>query len=175
LEAASDQATRFYADADQETEAAAGLARYAAILSRSATVENSEAGPAFSFPVELPGPSESVIRVTASNAGILRPYLSAWLPDVKLSAPLFALIVKGQAAAVCASVRITPQAHEAGVETAAAYRGRGYAGEVARAWAQAVREVGAEPLYSTSWKNTASRAVARKLGLVQFGSDLHLA
>ncbi len=174
LAAAAKQAARGQTVADHQAEAAAELSRYAALLSRSSAIKNSGAGPAFAFPAQMPAPSESVIWVTESNAEVLRPHLSAWLPDVKLSAPLFALVVNGQAAAVCASVRITPQAHEAGVETAAAYRGRGYAAAVTCAWAQAVRAAGAEPLYSTSWENKASQAVARKLGLVQFGSDLHL-
>jgi hypothetical protein len=63
--------------------------------------------------------------------------------------------------------------HEAGVETAAASR-RGHAPAVVAAWAAAVRALGAEPLYSTSWQNSASRAVARKLGLVPCGRDLHI-
>jgi hypothetical protein len=37
-----------------------------------------------------------------------------------------------------------------------------------------VRALGAEPLYSSSWENAASRAVALKIGLVHFGSELHL-
>jgi hypothetical protein len=41
-------------------------------------------------------------------------------------------------------------------------------------WARAVRALGAEPLYSTSWQNAASRAVARKLGLVLYGTDLSI-
>ena len=47
-------------------------------------------------------------------------------------------------------------------------------GVVVAGWARAVREAGVEPLYSTSWQNAASRAVARKLALVPFGSDVHI-
>jgi predicted GNAT family acetyltransferase len=93
---------------------------------------------------------------------------------VTLSAPLFAIIVDGRAVAVCGSVRHTPPAHEAGVETVLEFRRRGFAAEVVASWAGAVRAAGVTPLYSTSWTNTPSQAVARKLGLICFGSDLHL-
>jgi RimJ/RimL family protein N-acetyltransferase len=91
-----------------------------------------------------------------------------------LSPPLTVFVVAGQAVAACGSVRITPQAYEAGVETAAPFRGRGYGSAVVAAWATAVRALGVEPLYSTTWKNTASRAVARALRLVAVGCDLHI-
>lgn len=157
---------------------AAEVARYAAVLARAAPVERTWAGPAFHFPDALPapyaGPDPAVVGVTEANAELLRPLLPAWVPDVQHRPPLTALVVDGRAVAVCASVRITPRAHEAGVETAPAYRGRGYAPRVVAVWARAVRALGAEPLYSTSWRNAASRAVARRLGLETFGSDLHV-
>jgi RimJ/RimL family protein N-acetyltransferase len=149
------------------------LTPYTRILGRVAPVEQTEAGPAYCFPQTLPAASGPVL-VTDENAEMLRPLLQAWIPDVRLCPPLFALQVDGQAVAVCASVRITSDAYEAGVETSPAYRGRGYAAQVVTAWAHAVRELGRVPLYSTSWQNTASRALARKLGLVHFGSDVHL-
>lgn len=154
--------------------AEASLARYAGILARTHAVERTEAGPAFAFPATLPAPGDAVVRVTAADAHVLQPLMPAWLPDVERSAPLFATVIDGRAVAVCASVRITPRAHEAGVETVAAFRGRGHALAVVAAWARAVRAMGAEPLYSTSWRNAASRAVTRKLGLLWFGSDLHV-
>jgi hypothetical protein len=174
LEAASQADALPDPAADPAADAATRLARYAAILARSEAVQRMEAGPAFSFPVHLPAPSEAVVLVTEANINVLHPLLPAWVPDVRLSPPLFALVVDGQAVAVCGSVRITPRAHEAGVETATAFRGRGYAVAVVAAWARAVRAAGAEPLYSTAWRNAASRAVARKLALVQFGCDLHV-
>jgi RimJ/RimL family protein N-acetyltransferase len=87
---------------------------------------------------------------------------------------MFALTVGREAVSVCASVRRTGAGHEAGVETVPAHRGRGYAAQVTLAWAAAVRALGRVPLYSTSWSNERSRAVARKLGLICFGSDLHI-
>ena len=148
-------------------------ARYEAILARFAPVERTETGPAFGFPPELPA-ADGTVLVTEANARLLHPLLVPWDPDVQHSQPLIVLPVDGQAVAVCGSVRRTAGAHEAGVETVPAFRGRGYAARVAAGWARAVRELDRVPLYSTSWQNAASRAVARKLGLIPFGSDLHI-
>ena len=158
---------------DQPLDAPPDLTPYVRILAHAAPVEKTEAGPAFCFPRDS-RTTTSAVLVTDENATILHPLLAPWIPDVRLSAPLFALPIDGQAVAVCGSVRITSDAHEAGVETSPAYRGRGYAPQVVTAWARVVRDMGRVPLYSTSWQNAASRAVARKLGLIHFGSDLHL-
>jgi predicted GNAT family acetyltransferase len=85
-----------------------------------------------------------------------------------------ATLLDGKAVSVCASVRITPAADEAGVDTHRDFRRQGHAARAVVAWARAVREVDRIPLYSTSWQNEASRALAHRLGLIQFGSDLHL-
>src|SRR6185503_16621296 len=97
--------------------------------------------------------AETAVSVTRENAGLLQPLLSAWMPDVATCQPMFVLPIDGRAVAICASVRITPEAYEAGVDTAPAHRGHGYAGHVVAAWAAAVREMGRVPLYSTSWQN----------------------
>jgi RimJ/RimL family protein N-acetyltransferase len=147
--------------------------RYEDILARSAPVQRTWAGPAFCFPRELPTTIGTVL-VTEENAQLLHPLLAPWVADVRTGQPLFALVVDGQAVAVCGSVRRTSMALEAGVETARPYRGRGYAARVVAAWARAVRDMSRVPLYSTSWQNEASRAVARKLALICFGNDLHI-
>ena len=148
-------------------------ASYEEVLSRSAPVQRVWAGPAYSFPSTLPAGDRAVL-ITGANADLLRAHLGQWLGDVPTSQPLCGIVVDGAAVAVCASVRQTPRAYEAGVETAPAFRGNGYAGEVVAAWAGAVRARGVAPLYSTGWANTASQAVARKLGLRQYGSDLNI-
>ena len=97
------------------------------------------------------------------------PTLAADLPDRQ---PCLAIVREGRLASICFSARNTPDAAEAGLETMEAFRGHGYATAVTAAWAQAVRAEGRIPLYSTDWDNRASRAVARKLGLVLYGADL---
>jgi RimJ/RimL family protein N-acetyltransferase len=147
--------------------------RYETILARVAPVQKTWAGPAFCFPPTLSAPIGTCL-VTEENAQILHPHLQEWIPDARLCQPMVALALDGQALAVCGSVRRSNMAHEAGVETALGYRGRGYAPRVVTAWARAVRDMDRVPLYSTSWQNEASRAVARTLALIQFGSDLHI-
>jgi predicted GNAT family acetyltransferase len=75
---------------------------------------------------------------------------------------------------ICFSARVSESAAEAGVETAAEFRGRGLAGLVTSDWAAAIRSSGRTPIYSTSWNNSASLAVARKLGLIACASYWNL-
>lgn len=135
-----------------------------------------ESGPAYRFPDELPLPA-TVRRITRSDLHLLR--LMVW--DLERTAqeferyqPFVAVIEDGVAVSLCHSARLTDQAAEAGVQTLEAYRGRGYASAVVVGWGHTIRANGRIPLYSTSWDNLASQAVARRLGLVQYGSDLSL-
>ena len=152
---------------------AGSAAPFIACLSRAEPVRKTEAGPAFCFPSDLPG-HESAVRVTSDNAVVLSPYLEDWRGDVSACAPMLVVLEGGKAVSICGSVRVTPQAYEAGVETHPDFRGRGHAARAVSAWASAVREMDRIPLYSTSWKNESSRALAKKLGLIQFGADLHI-
>ncbi len=116
----------------------------------------------------------TTIKITANNAHLLQGGLDDWLPDVGHRWPMVAVVKNERAVALCASVRITMSAHEAGVETLPEYRRRGYAVRTVRAWASAVRANGATPFYSTSWSNTASQQVASALGLAMIGSDFSI-
>ena len=153
--------------------ARAAQSRYEAVLGRSGSVERTWAGSAFCFPEMVPS-SLRAVAVTEGNADVLRPLLEEWIPDVELCQPMTAVPVRGCAVAVCGSVRRTAAAHEAGVETVPQYRRAGYASQAVSAWAVAVRDIGRVPLYSTSCHNEASLALARRLCLRSFGSDLHI-
>ena len=146
---------------------------YQRILARRTPVERTWLGPAFSFPDTVPTAIGTVL-VTEANARVLHPHFEAWTTDVGVCDPMAARLIDGQAVSLCGSVRRISAAHEAGVETAAGFRGRGHASQAVAAWAQAVREMNRVPLYSTSWQNEASRALAGKMALLPFGNDLHI-
>ncbi|MEM8769959.1 MAG: GNAT family N-acetyltransferase [Pseudomonadota bacterium] len=137
-------------------------------------------GPVYAFPATFPstptGHRETPLKVRwlqGADSAVLAA-MPDWIPDLPHRQPFVVAMLDGQALAVCASVRITAEAHEAGVETHRDARRHGLARAAVAAWAGAVRALGAEPIYSTSWDNLASQAVARSLGLVQIGTDWSL-
>lgn len=130
-------------------------------------------GPACVLP-PVAQPPRIAIRLQPTDTPVLHPDL-AWvqtaLPDIQ---PCFAIVETGRVVSACFSARIGRDAAEAGVETVAAYRGRGYASAATAAWAAAIQATGRAALYSTSWGNGASRAVARRLGARQYAEDWNI-
>ena len=148
-------------------------AEYVRILSENAPINRLWFGPAYWFADGVTNAEEPIL-INEQNAHLLQGGLEAWVPDVPYQQPFVAVIVDGRAVAVCASVRISDDAHEAGVETVASQQQKGYAVKVVSAWASAVYKLGAKPLYSTSIENIASQNVANRLGLAKFGIDFHI-
>jgi GNAT superfamily N-acetyltransferase len=134
------------------------------------------AGPAYGFPEALPF-TAGVTRITRADLDLLQrmaPDLEATAREFESREPILAVLEEGSAVSLCFSSRLTGLAAEAGVETLEGYRGRGYASAAVAAWARTVRASGRVPLYSTSWENLASQAVARRLGLNQYATDLSI-
>jgi len=131
------------------------------------------AGPAFRFPDEI---AQSTDIAIVDRLELLERNFRGWLAaEIPWCSPIMAIMDSGYPVSVCfCATRNSAPAVEAGVETAAASRGRGLAARVTAAWACAIRASGRIPLYSTSWSNAASLGVARKLGLVQYASDWSL-
>lgn len=127
-------------------------------------------GPAFDFPARLVHAREVVV---VEDEQLLNRNFSGWVPgEIEAGrAPVMAIIENGAPVSICFCARRSDTAAEAGVETADAYRGRGYASRVTAAWALAVRKSGRTPLYSTTWSNKASLAVARKLKLSMYANS----
>lgn len=136
--------------------------------------QNPSNGLAYQF-TKSETPSMSVITVTTENSEILRDGFEKLIEELPAWQPFAALVKANKVVSVCRSARITAEAHEAGVETLPEFRGNGYAKAVTLGWARLVRKTSAIPLYSTSWENIASQALARKLELKCYGVTFEIA
>lgn len=145
-------------------------------LEQSAPIEAHWTGPAFGLPAvlaEVPDSGALVREIAVDAAARVHPELG-W-DDAELArAGCIGAEVDGEIVSVCACVRGDGKGPtEAGVVTAPEHRGRGYGLAVVRAWCEWVSSRGGEPLYSTSWDNAASRALASRLELNLLGEDRH--
>jgi len=146
--------------------------KYLSLLEQDAPITDTNAGPAYWLP-ELDAAHKAVM-ITPENVSLLETHFGWLFADLADYAPVAAAVVDGAAVAICFCSRITAQVCEAGVYAEANSRGHGYATEAVGGWAVGVRAMGKLPLYSTSWDNLASQAIARKLGAVQYGADFSI-
>jgi len=129
-------------------------------------------GPAFTFPDVIPAPADVVVINDLSQ---LKENFQGWTADeLPGCSPILAVVEGAHAVSVCFCARQSKVAAEAGLETARRFRGRGLGPRVTAAWALAIRASGRLPIYSTSWSNESSLAVARTLGLQACASDWSL-
>ncbi len=122
------------------------IEEYLRLLETHAPVRKLYIGPAYHF-TEYPEPSRPLQAITETNAEMLRGGFEDLIAELPAWQPFLALD----------------------------FRGKGYAKDVVAGWARAVLSLGAIPLYGTTWENTASQAVAKKLRLATFGADFHVA
>jgi GNAT superfamily N-acetyltransferase len=147
-----------------------------AVLAAQAPLQEEYRGPAYWVPPGSARPA-NVVRIAATNAHLLQP-LFPWvlpLPHPPRRGVLVATVVQEMAVALCYCARIPDQVTHAGVETAEAFRGQGYATAAVIGWADEVRRQGLIPLYGTTWENLASQRIAQKLGMVLYGEDWSIA
>ncbi len=149
------------------------LTAFRDVLHEHSAVQQVWTGPAYRFSREVRWPP-GVVRITDANADLLDEGFADWRTDLATCQPCAVVVRENRAVSLCCSARTSAFAAEAGLETLAAFRGRGYAAKAVEGWAAAVRETGRTPLYSTSWDNVASQGVANKLGLTMYGADLHI-
>ena len=145
-------------------------ATYRRLLSASQPITEVVSGP--TYWTETPSSlSVDTVAVTRDKKSLLQGGLEDWIPDIPHQQPMMATLEGGRAVAVCASVRITVQAHEAGAETLPTFRRKGHATAAVAGWAHAVLQAGVMPLYSTSWDNEASQRVATRAGFAIYGQE----
>ena len=156
------------------TDLRVGLAyadEYKRILAKHEAIHRATSGFGYRYPDSLTHRFPDVVRVTRENVQMGEetfPWLLEEYEDVQ---PCVVAIEDGRIVAVCHSARITRDVRVAGVDTHEGYRRKGYATAVATEWGAAVRELGAEPIYSTSIDNVASQGVAAKAALILYNTD----
>ncbi len=123
-------------------------------------------GTSYVFP-SLPTPANfpNVVRLCAAD----RERIARFDHDLlRFRSPIYAILVDGEIAATCVSARENATAAEAWVQTAPAFRRRGFARQVTAAWGHDVLAAGKVAFYSHRWDNYPSRGVATSLGLRPF-------
>jgi hypothetical protein len=143
------------------------------ILQEHQEIQKIFEGPAYKLPRGITFHS-NVIKITKDNVHLLKNSFDYMLAELRFLEPCYVKFVNGNAVSICFSSRIASNSHEAGVETLPNFRGKGYAAEVVSAWAANIYEMNRIPTYSTSWDNTASQSVARKLKCDLYGVDLSI-
>ncbi len=103
------------------------------------------------------------LLLTGAHWRLIRRYDAKINPEQHTTC---ALILGDRIVSTCESARENERAAEAWVRTIPRFRGRGYARQVTAAWGRYLQQQGKIPFYSHRPDNTASRALARSLGLV---------
>ncbi len=145
------------------------------VIAASGPIDDETVGPAFVFGERVIVPDEDeVLIIDAESAHLLERHFPYTLSVLESRDPVVGVVLDGAVVSACFAARSTHAACEAGVATVEQYRGRGLAPIVVSAWRGAVERGGRQPLYSTSWENAASRAVARRLRLVAYAETFSL-
>lgn len=149
------------------------LVRLGALLDGEGRPVEVMSGPAFTFgaPVDIP-PVEGLIVVDATTAPLLERHFPFTRRHLGVRSPVAGVVRDGAVVAICMSCRTRPDAGEAGLFTVESARGQGFARALVPAWRTALDAAGRMPFYSTTWDNTASLAVARRLGLQPFAEEI---
>jgi hypothetical protein len=128
-------------------------------------------GPCYVLPEQLPQDNRARLIEAEERGDWLERW--PWFTDefAKVQ-PVAIAFDAGEPASVCHSPRgRTAFAAEAGVETLERFRGRGLATAAVACWARAVQRTGRVALYSTTWENAASKAIARRLSAHLYGEN----
>jgi hypothetical protein len=145
-------------------------------LGGHAPITSEERGPAFRFGDRVASAGDAAtVLIDERSAHLLERHFPYTRSVLAWRSPVVGVVQDGWVVSACFSARKTSAAAEAGVVTEEPYRGRGLAPIVVSGWREVVEGMGApQPLYSTSWDNAASLAVARKLRLIPYAETLSL-
>lgn len=148
--------------------------RYRELLASHAPEVREYGGPAFVLPNRSYRPDNVATVLSDDDRPLLEPHFGWVAAEFADARPVVGVAKDGAIVAVCRCARRKTAAVEAGVETAPAYRGRGFAKCAAARWSVAMHAANRMALYSTSWDNAASLSVAAALGAEQYAVDYNL-
>jgi hypothetical protein len=112
-------------------------------------------------------------KITPENINDFRLNEFEWLhEEIDHCQICYGIAEDNNIVSLCRSVRISDKAHEAGIETTKAYRGKGLAGIVLINWANEVTNKGYTAFYSTAKENKSSQRVAEKAFLTKLGIEM---
>lgn len=149
------------------------LAKVIHILEKDKKMNSLWMGPAYVC-LEIKPTQSNTVLVSEQNKHYLEAGFARLVSELTFREPCYMAIENDMAVSICFSARSTDRAAEAGVETIEGYRGKGYALSVVSSWCKAIHDSGRIPLYSTSWDNYASQAIAKRLDLYQYGTDVSI-
>ncbi|MEH6938155.1 GNAT family N-acetyltransferase [Bacillus sp. JJ664] len=150
------------------------LAEIINILSKHKQLSSVWIGPAYVFPKLIEQKSSTtVIQINDSNKELLKENFPYTYEEFEYKQPCYAIVQDDMAVSICCSARQTSMAAEASLYTLEEFRGKGFGLEVSNAWAMDIQSQGRIALYSTSWDNFSSQSIAKKLKLIQYGTDIN--
>ncbi|MCX5971910.1 MAG: hypothetical protein NTV14_10500 [Coprothermobacterota bacterium] len=132
-----------------------------------------ESGPAF-YISQMPATTSDVFEITQWNREVLEPHFGYTHGHLDQLQPCIAKVIDDKAVAICRTVRRSSLGLEGGVDTILEFRKRGFGAETVAFWAAKVWALGLIPCYSTQWENNASLALARKLAMIQYATDINV-
>jgi len=122
----------------------------------------------------MPATTSDVFEITQWNKEVLEPHFGYTYKHLDRLQPCLAKVIDNKAVAICRTVRRSSLGLEGGVDTTLEYRKRGFGAQTVASWATKVWSLGFIPCYSTQWENKASLALARKLGMIQYATDINV-
>ena len=146
---------------------------YRALLEEDGPVTRSYFGPAYVLPTGTWLPAGEARQLVLDDLPVFSPHFPWLKGDLEAGQPAFGVVRDGAVVGQCCCARLGTGAAEAGLEVAEAYRRQGIAKDCTAAWASHIRETGRTVMYSTTWENEASQAVAAALGFEVYATDWH--
>ncbi len=132
-----------------------------------------ESGPAFYIP-QMPAETPDLSEINQWNKDALEPCFKYTHEHLDRLQPCIAKVIDAKAVAICRTVRRSSFGLEGGVDTILEFRKRGFGADTVAFWASKVWSLGLIPCYSTQWENEASLALARKLAMIQYATDISI-